>query len=52
MKIVKSDNDAYMVMNDSGKLRSSDKKNMWEIREWTEMNKQTIYRSNWSWSIS
>jgi class 3 adenylate cyclase len=30
---------------------SKDGNNMWEARSWTAMNKLSIYRSNWWWSI-
>jgi class 3 adenylate cyclase len=31
---------------------SSDGRSMWEQMVWNDMNKETIYRSNWWWSIS
>ena len=39
----------YDKMTES--VKTSSGINMWEQRSWTAMNKLTIYRSNYSWSI-
>lgn len=44
--------DVYKKMNESSKIGGDPKRDMWESRTWTDMNKITIYRSNWEWSIS
>jgi adenylate cyclase len=41
--------DVYKYMNDSTKINQ--KRNMWEIRKWTEKDGIAIYRSNWTWPI-
>jgi class 3 adenylate cyclase len=40
----------YDMILDEAKLSSGT--NMWEARTWTSMNKLSIYRSNYSWSIT
>lgn len=42
----------YDFMNKSSKFGGKEDKNMWEERVWTVNNKETIYRSNWIWSIN
>ncbi len=42
----------YDSMEKSSKLDESSGKNMWEAREWTAMDNMSIYRSNWTWSLS
>jgi class 3 adenylate cyclase len=36
----------------SSSLKTSNSKSMWEERTWTAMDKMTIYRSNWNWTIA
>ena len=41
----------YDNMDESVKFAGSDKKNMWEERSWTSMNKMRIYRSTWKFGV-
>lgn len=41
----------YNVMNESVKIGGANKQNMWEERSWTDMNKMTIYRSDWYFDV-
>jgi len=38
-------------MNESVKIGGANKQNMWEERSWTDMNKMTIYRSDWYFDV-
>jgi class 3 adenylate cyclase len=42
--------DVYDKLHKSAKI-SSNGKNMWEKVTWTSMDKMTIYRSTWRWTI-
>lgn len=42
--------EVYDSIADEAKM-SSDGRNMWEQRCWTEMNNAVIYRSNWTWKL-
>lgn len=42
--------DVYDKLHNSAKI-SSDGRNMWEKVTWTPMNKMTIYRSTWRWTL-
>lgn len=42
----------YRNMTDSSKLGGDQKKEMWEKRLWTLMDKMVIYGSNWTWTVS
>lgn len=42
----------YKRIKDSSKYSGNPKKNMWKERSWTAMNGKTIYRTNWTWSLS
>ena len=44
--------DVYKSMNNSSKFGGSPEKDMWESRVWTDVDSITIYRSNWTWSVS
>jgi class 3 adenylate cyclase len=44
--------EVYKNMAESSKLGGNPKREMWEKVTWTTMDNMSVYRSNWTWSLS
>ncbi|HKY22797.1 MAG TPA: adenylate/guanylate cyclase domain-containing protein [Vicinamibacterales bacterium] len=44
--------DVYKNMDKGSRIGGEPPRDMWEQRQWTDMENMTIYRSNWTWTPS